>query len=79
MRLKKTPTRIGGHEYIIESAQINADRFQMTESFSRRQAEKEDGLSITQCLHIYMLAMLCLRFFHKNSGYSVSDTGKNCP
>lgn len=56
MRLKKTPTRIGGHEYIIESAQINADRFQMTESFIRRQAEKEDGLSITQCLHIYIYA-----------------------
>lgn len=54
MQLKKTPFRIGGHNYIIESEGVSADRFYMVDSFIRRQADRADGLSIVQCLHIRM-------------------------
>lgn len=50
---KKTPFRIGGHNYIIESEGVSADRFYMVDSFIRRQADRADGLSIVQCLHIF--------------------------
>ena len=50
---KKTPLRIGGHDYIIEAAKVNADQFQMADAFIRKQAEKPDGLSVTQCLHMF--------------------------
>ena len=53
MQLKKTPFRIGGHNYIIESEGVSADRFYMVDSFIRRQADRADGLSIVQCLHIF--------------------------
>lgn len=58
---KKTPFRIGGHNYIIESEGVSADRFYMVDSFIRRQADRS-GRSVYRAMpsHIWSVQIRLL-------------------